>query len=424
MQGHRLEAAVDVTVPRLSRLRRRLVFAVGFLAGAAIVAAIAIVDVGRAPPPAVMATPEPVLVPLPGPVIVTTEPAAMPADPLGCPAAIAEDGPVIGRAIARADLPAPDDNPDGQAAMRVVAAGTAPVIALHLANGTVRVSDDDGAHFRTPLADIVVDQITLADDGTLYAIAGSQLAVRRPGGKVRWHEVAAAACPGDHDCRNQIAVLGDTVVWFHDSTTLASANRGRTWRTVEDDSLWQEHEEDADRFVWDGAVYAIRHYEDMCGVSDTPVNRFDGTRSSWDVFHDYYVSDEPVLAASDDVGTSWTWTERCWPSTDDTSGDDLPRPSHRCKRAAIERRESLIAATLRPRTGGGRVLAAYRGSLIELCAGGAREVYRDFPYPRIGATDWRGRPLIASGDVLLRWSAAAGWRRLFAAPLPLPDDGD
>jgi hypothetical protein len=96
--------------------------------------------------------------------------------------------------------------------------------------------------------------------------------------------------------------------------------------------------------------------------------------------------------------------------------------STRYARCDAHHDRALLEAGLSP-VEGGRTLAVYSGSLVELCGHGARQVYRAFPYERIDATDASGRPLVVRGGALLQWSPAHGWRRLFALPEP-PTAGD
>ena len=72
---------------------------------------------------------------------------------------------------------------------------------------------------------------------------------------------------------------------------------------------------------------------------------------------------------------------------------------------------------LRPREGA-RALAVYGGALIELCTGGVRQVYREFPFERLDAVDASGRALVMNGGNLLRWSPQTGWRKLRAFEAP------
>ena len=357
------------------------------------------------------------MTPPPPTVVVTTTPEHPPPAPppapvpeVGCPAAMPTAGEVaIGCAVHRDDL-LRDPSEMGEPSMRVVAAGAAPVIALLRHDSTVWISDDDGAHFARVFADREVVQIAIADDGTLYALAGEHdLGVRTPDGHTRWRGNHRVSCE-TINCTDRLGLLGERVVWFHDHDIIVSRDRGKSWRSLEIDSSWQQYS-DTDVFSWRGAVYAIDHFTEMCGIDDTPVSRFDGTHAAYDIFHNYDGPSRPTLEPSDDVATTWTWQTRCLPSHD---SDDDGEVVHRvpCKIPA-KRLAMLTAATLRPRTGGGRDLAVHSGSLIELCDRGARQVYREFPFPRVDATDARGRPLVVDRNQLLRWSAVHGWRRLY-----------
>jgi hypothetical protein len=157
----------------------------------------------------------------------------------------------------------------------------------------------------------------------------------------------------------------------------------------------------------------VSHYWDMCGVNDYPTYRLDGAHEvAHDTFHDYYIEDEPVLATSSDVESMWTWREQC------RDGSEKLGP---CRNKSATRTALLIAATLRPAEGA-RTLAVYKGSAVELCARGVRQVYRTFPFERIDAVDVAGRALVMRELDLLRWSPLHGWRKLHTFEDPVPPD--
>ena len=394
-------------------MRTRLVLGAGALVGAAAAAGIAHALVLLHPPPSPPPAPvAPTTIMVPPPLVVTIEKTVppsspvVPADDLGCSVPRASDL-AIGRAIDPADVA--DAEATDHPPPRVAVARSARQLAV-LHEGGLWVSDDDGRSFARILDDHTFSDIAVAPDGVIYGLEAERIAVRAPSGAVTWR--AFAACEPGARCDRRIATNGRELVGFVDETLTTSTDQGRTWKVIRDPEFsWWDHR--GALFSWRGALYQVLHYSDQCGVDDNFVFRLDADhRIAHDIFHDYPSADAPILRASTDVATTWTWTERCW-TDDDTVG--------RCKKPVAARRELLQAATLRPAEGG-RTLAVFEGGLVELCARGARQIYRAFPLRAIEAVDAAGRPLGWKGTTLLRWSPLHGWRALKTfTPSVVPD---
>ncbi|HEY5937559.1 MAG TPA: hypothetical protein VIU61_23090, partial [Kofleriaceae bacterium] len=285
----------------------------------------------------------------------------------------------------------------------VVASRSGGTLAM-LTDGDVQLSTDDGATFRHVFRAYNVDRIALGSDDVLYAVAGRELGIRTPAGRESWREPTISKCDPDMDCVNRIATVGDELVWMSFEAVAKSRDRGRTWKTVSTtaDAPWNAG---TWLFPWRGSVYAIDHYVDRCGVDDSPVWRLSSAgKISHTIFHNYYQLGEPVLRASDSSATTWTWRERC-PDADYAS--KLTTCDRNDDRSAM-----LMAKTLLP-VEGARTLSVFENSLVELCADGARQVYRRWPGQHLDAVDARGRPLVVIGYSLYRWSEHHGWRRLY-----------
>lgn len=400
-----LEASVDTRAPRV-RMCKRILVGAGFgIAGLAAALGIWSLVPMREVPVIVELQPIVVSRETPPPVIPTlvVEPKPAPPPPvstgLSCPVLDASPEPDIGVRVRIDDVAQDESRPDNT---QVVASRHGQTIAV-LLDHEVRLSVDDGTTFRRVFRDHAVSRIALASDGTLYAVATTELGIRTPEGRETWREPKIAKCVEDR-CVNRIATLDDELVWMSIEGVATSRDRGRTWKTIStpDDSPWNAGEW---LFSWRGAVYAIDHYVDRCGVDDSPVWRLSQSRKiSHTIFHNYYQDGEPVLRASDDAATTWTWRERC---PDEGYGPKLTA----CKERDHDRSAMLMAKTLLP-VEGARTLSAYQNSLVELCADGARQIYRRWPVDQLDAVDTRGRPLVVIGRGLYRWSAQHGWRRL------------
>ena len=214
------------------------------------------------------------------------------------------------------------------------------------------------------------------------------------------------------DVNNRIGVVEDRVVWFHNDQLAVSTDRGLHWKAIATtDQVWSWNG-DGRVLPFRGALYQAYHYQDRCGVDDTPTWRLDRSgRIDHTIFHNYYESREPMLTAADDVAAEWSWRERCWGEND-------------WGFTSCSRRIPTVSAMLRVSTlwpvEGARTLAVYERSLVELCDDGARQIYRSFPFEEIAAVDSVGRPLVVHRGTLLRWSPTHGWRRLFTAPAIKP----
>jgi hypothetical protein len=296
---------------------------------------------------------------------------------------------------------------------QVVTAGAR--IALRI-DDHVYFSDDDGRSFHAAFASRQISQIAITRDGTLYALSGQELSRLEPPTPARGHRSGEGAwrrLEADHvrdECRNRIAAVGNRVVWLHDEEVRTSDDRGRTWRQRQvgpTDAAWDYG--DNRTLAWNGSLYQVRHDVDRCGIDDWSVWRLDGARRiTHEIFHSYYERGA-VLHPSDDAGTTWRWRSKCIAEDD----DDCTKPT--------PQREALrLLSTVLP-IEGGRTLGVYRGSLIELCRGGARQIYRAYPLDHLDAVDAAGRALVLHGGALLRWSQVHGWRRLFALPSPSID---
>jgi hypothetical protein len=419
----RLTVSVDRHAPMARRARHHTAMAAALLAG--MVSASVMLAWPRPPAPASPAPTPPAPPPAPAPPApappapppvpaAALPPALPPADPLGCttPSAIpsalpsALDEP-IGAQIATPTA-ASEETPLSPP-FQVVTAGA----RIALRNGDrVSLSDDDGRSFHAAFASRQVSQIAIARDGTLYALSDQELARLEPPGTSRGHRRLDAAwrqLEADHvrdECRNRIAAVGDRVVWLHDDEVHTSDDRGRTWRQVSNaDASWGYSDDRT--LAWRGSLYQVRHDVDRCGVDDWSVWRLDGARRiTHDIFHSYYERGA-VLHPSDDVGTTWRWRSKC-----------LAKDDEDCTQPTPQRDALRLLSTVLP-IEGGRTLGVYRGSLIELCPGGARQIYRAYPLDHLDAVDATGRALVLHEGALLRWSPVHGWRRLLALP-PAP----
>ena len=408
---------VDPRAPRLSRLRRRLALATGFVFGAATVVGVvhALVLLHAAPPPPT-APPIPVAAPaMPPPLVVTIEKTieaprqAVLDDDLGCVAPTTPDLP-IGTAVEPAEVAETDL---GDKPIRVMAASNAPQLAV-LHDGTVWVSDDEGRSFSRAFEGHVVDHIAIDRNGVIYAQDSDKVGVRALGGRVSWRSLEFVTCDPAARCERRIGTRGTELVGFIDDTVATSNDQGKTWKVIPDpDYAWSDHR--GELFNWQGSLYQVSHYTDMCGIDDNYVYRLDAKhRVTHAVFHNEYMEDEPVLRASSDVSPTWTWTVKCRKESQRLG---------RCPTKTVFNSDLLRASTLLP-VEGGRTLATYGGGVIELCPEGARQIYRVFPFPSIDAVDPAGRILVMRGMTLLRWSPVHGWRKLktFVAPVR-PDAG-
>lgn len=360
------------------------------------------------PPPAVTITvPPPLVVHIEKTVETTIDvvgPAMpLPASDLGCPLIAAADEPIGTRVD-------PASGEGTETATNVFAAARAPQIVVEHGS-SVSVSDDDGRTWSLAFLEHDVTHLAVRADGVVFALAGHELGVRSPGGSTRWRPIKYDE---DNQGRNRnLAVIGDEVIVIIGEQIHASRDQGRSWKRVNtDERAWDDT--GAAMFTWQGAAYQIDHYHDMCGVSEQHVFRLDAKhRVTGDVFHDYYIPDEPVLHASTDIDTQWAWKPRCWSS-------ETPDNLGRCTAKSASRTNLLIAATLKP-VEGARTLAVYERGLIELCERGARLVYRTFPFERVDAVDAAGRALVMRGPTLLRWSPLHGWRKLKKFPMPVDE---
>ena len=405
-----LEASVDTRAPRVRRLRRRIVLGAG-LGIAGLAAALGIWSLVPTREVPVIVELQPIVLsreapPPPPPVEPKPEPPPAPVSTgLSCPVLDASPEPDIGVRVRVDDFLNDEDRTDHA---QVVASREGKTIAV-LIDDEVTLSVDDGATFRRVFRDHAVSRIALASDGTLYAVATTDLGMRTPQGRETWREPPIAKCRDDEECVNKIATLGDQLVWMSFEAVATSRDRGRTWKTVStpDDAPWTAS---AWLFTWRNSVYAVDHYYDRCGVDDMPVWRLSPARKiSHTIFHNYYQVGEPVLKTSDDAATTWTWHERC-------GHENYGQRLTACKERDDDRSAMLMAKTLFP-VEGARTLSVYEGGLIELCADGARQIYRRWPVDTVHAVDARGRPLVVYGRALYRWSEQHGWRRLYRAKI-------
>jgi hypothetical protein len=360
-------------------------------------------------PPMVVAIVQPAPVP-PAPTPPPTPPpsAQAPAPPdvadeLACPTIDAAK-PSGARLDSDAVRALGEDGP----ALRVVAARAAARLAILDPAGVVRVSDDGTPAFRAAFVGRRVDELAIDRAGVLYARSATELGIRDLAGHERWRTIAPATCTREA-CTDRIATLDDQIAWLHDEDVFVSRDRGAAFhRVTRDDAPWASDSSGA-TFAWRGALYQVQHYEDMCGVDDSPTWRFDPSSGAIThaIFHNQYVLNDRVLEASDEAAATWTWRERC--------REDESAPLGACTTRDPIRSAMLAAKTLRP-VEGGRTLSVFEGSLVELCSGGARQIYRAFPFDHLAAVDHVGRPLVVRGGMLLRWSAGDGWRRLYSAP--------
>jgi hypothetical protein len=306
-------------------------------------------------------------------------------DPLGCLPPPVEGDAAIGAPLAVRTLRLDDD-------VAIVAAAATPVIGVRGKDGRVRVSDDDGATWHRAFAGRSVDELAIDGAGTLYARSGGMLGSRDPESRrERWRETPFEG--------GRIGVVGVGLIWLHAGHVDATTDRGASWRAIAGGEETWATETDGDVFAWRGSLYQVVHYWDMCGVDDWPVWRLTGARVQNAIFHAGY-GDDDTFEAADDVATSWRWRSHC-PACGHAGDGKL-----------------LAAQKLLP-VEGGRTLAVYQHSLVELCEGGGRQIYRAFPFERIAAVDSAGRPLVAADGVVARWSPAHGWRRgLALSPRP------
>ncbi len=410
-----LAPIVDPRAPRLSLLRRRLAMGTGFVFGAATVVGLvhALVLLHAAPPAAPIPTATPAVA-MPPPLVVTIEktiesplPAVLDAD-LRCVAPTTPDLP-IGTAVDPAEVAETDP---GDKPLHVMAASNAPQLAV-LHDGTVWVSDDEGRSFGRAFEGHVVDHIAIDRNGVIYAHDSDKVGVRALGGRVSWRSLAFVTCDPAARCDRRIGVNGTELVGFIDDTVATSTDQGRTWKVIPDPEFaWSDHQ--GELFSWQGTLYQVSHYTDMCGIDDNYVYRLDAQhRVNHDIFHNYYEEKEAVLRPSSDVTSTWTWKEKCWTE---------PQTLGRCPKKTAVHSEMLRAQALLP-VEGGRTLSAYAGGVIELCPDGVRQIYRVFPFPSIDAVDPAGRILVMKGMTLLRWSPVHGWRKLKTFVDPVRPDG-
>lgn len=332
------------------------------------------------------------------PVAVPVVPAPQP-DALGCPELAADDETIGVPVVVTPRLEPVDPSPIAQ----VVAAAHASVLALRTTAGKVRVSDDDGKTFRAVLTDRTVDEIRIDAEGTLFARAGSDLAVLAPGARhASWRTFDAATCDNE-GCRDEIGVAGDRLVWIRGRQLASSRDRGRTWKLAPDDMPWSQAQ--GTLLTWHGSLYQLEHYEDECGLDESPTWRFDPDTNAVTVaiINNEPVEGNEVLRPTSDVDPSWTWTRQC--------RQESPSDLGPCREVQVPF-ALLLAKTLRPVEGARTLSVSDNGSLIELCRGGARQVYRQFPFGSIETVDSHGRPLIIDGSDVVRWSPAHGWRRI------------
>jgi hypothetical protein len=336
---------------------------------------------------------EPVIVPAP------PAPPAPTVDALGCPELPGDDEP-IGVAVDADAVDASSEGEEPQIA-QVVAAAHVPELAMRTVAGKVMVSDDDGTTFHAALTDRTVDEIRIDAEGTLFARAGVELAVLSPGARrASWRTVELPAC---YDCRDEIGVVGDRLMWIRGTQIATSRDRGRTWKPAPDDMPWTAGT--GTLRTWHGALYQLEHYEDECGLDESPTFRFDPDSNTVEstIFDNEPTIGAVVLRADSDVTPTWRWQRLC--RQDDPQ--DLG-PCHEPQHASFS---LLLAKELRP-VEGARTLSVYSGALVELCRGGAREIYRAFPLQAIDAVDSHGRPLVARSHGVYRWSPTHGWRQL------------
>jgi hypothetical protein len=356
------------------------------------------------PAPAVIAAP-PIVVPsvitvrvpapVPAPVVVTTIVMAPPKDELACPVPPRADDAAIGVPADPGFAGSSDDG--GRRA--VAASAAAPVIALVSTDGSVRASTDDGRTFTDIFVGAPASSIAVDDRGRIYAISRGRLGVRDLRGRERWLD-SAAPC-GDGGCEDRIAAAGGAVAWIRGASVRTSADGGRTWRTIDDepgDELVR-----ADRIgYWEGALIGLSHVSDMCGWEADQIARLDVSTRRYAFTSFDNDTGSPKLEIVGDTGATWTYRAR------GVHGDAAAR--------------DLRLASLAPAFGS-RLLWAADGQLYELCGDRGRIVAHGFGAPRVDAVDAAGRPLVAMGLHVYRWSARSGWRELDPPP-PVADGGD
>jgi hypothetical protein len=343
-------------------------------------------------------------------------PVIAPDDPLGCaaPDPTSPSDEPIGTSITREGI---DQIAGVEHPLHVVASSQSSHIAVHHEGG-VFISDDDGRTFRRAFAGFPIHQIAIDHTGVLYVRWNRSFGIRTPDGVEQWRYVSPSLC-FTYPCADRIAVVGDQLVWLHDDQVSITSDRGETWVTLPTGSRWQRWSRVAEAdlarptsisslrgtrlFAWRGALYQIDHhaftFHDSDGVNDYPTWRLDlsSLAVSQTTFHD-----SEQLLASSDAASSWSWRDRC--------GGDPDEPGRPCMWSALKQ-TMLVAKTLFPAEGA-RTLAVFDGSLIEVCAKGARRISRDYPFERVDAVDWVGRPIVVRGNTVLRWGAH-GWRRLY-----------
>jgi hypothetical protein len=418
------ETEGPAAMPRLERAvaarrsRTAWYWSVMIAGGTAVIATV--VAAGRHEPAAPVASPSVMIAivqpsppppvpppPPPPPPVQPPDPVGPAPDHLGCPAVGAAEpsGTRLERDAVRG---LGEGGPEAAATLRVVAARTGARLAILDNLGVALASDDGTAAFHGVFAGHHIDDLAIDRAGVLYARSGIELGIRDLAGHERWREIQQAMCSRE-TCIDRIATIDDRIAWLHDDQVFVSRDRGATFRRVtRDDAPWTP-DGDGMLFSWRGALYQIQHYEDMCGVDDAPTWRLDPGSGAiaHTIFHNQYVLSELVLEPSDDAAPTWSWRERC------RATDSAPLGA--CPGRDPSRSAMLAAKTLLP-VEGGRVLSVFQGSLVELCPGGARQIYRAFPFDRLAAVDHVGRPLVVRNGLLLRWSAGDGWRRLYGTP--------
>ena len=290
---------------------------------------------------------------------------------------------------------------------QVAASPDTPHIAI-AHDHEVKISDDNGRTFHEifePHRGLIFD-IAMGKGGVLYAHNGDELAVRTPDGKVQWRPMPPHD-PDDVAFSQRIAVVGDALVWLHEDRASATRfavtrDRGATWQWL--GPRRSEIGNTGALRTWRGALYQFASYEE----ATTSVDRLDPSSGAFvqATFTEARSTEQIAgIVPSDRVGVEWTWHGRCW-----IGKDSLDRRA--CSITDAPRWQMFMMKTLQP-VEGGRTLALYRGSLIQLCGDAARQIYRQFPFERVLAVDAAGHPIVGTRTAVLRWSPAHGWRRLF-----------
>jgi hypothetical protein len=348
------------------------------------------------PPPIVVPAIVSVRVPTPVPIPVVAATIVVPPDPgLACPTPPRADDAAIGRP----SLPGGFVDDERQRA-DIGASAVAPVIAYARTDGHARASSDDGRTFADIFAGQTVGAIAVDDRGRIYALSGDRLGVRDLRGRERWLD-SDAPCKSDV-CTDRIVAAGNAIVWIRDGNVRASADGGRTWRTLDD--------EPGDELVraehlgyWQGTLYGILHVSDMCGWEADEITTLELATKRY--AHTSFDNDvqSPKLEIVDDRGATWSYR------------------AHGAQGASGAR--DLRLASIAP-TFGPRLLWAADNQLLELCGAQGRVVAHSWGGWRVDAVDAAGRPLFAIGDRILRWSAHFGWRELDPQPDPAPPARD